>query len=191
VDDAPGESALVRDERAASRVTSDERSALRGPAVARVGRGFWLVTSAVLLLVGAAVLLVSVISTVNDNARLSRLKSHGIPVTVTVTGCFGNLGGSGSNAAGFTCHGSYALKGVRYQELIGSMTTLTRVGTTVRGVVDPSHHDVVVLARAVRTSSTSSGSYVVEGLLAVLIVLLTFLLVRVVRRTAPPHSRNE
>jgi hypothetical protein len=73
---------------------------------------------------------------------------------------------------------------VQYEELIGSLTSLTRSGTVVRGVVDPLHHDAVVLAKAVRMSSTASGSYVIEGILSLVFLLLTWVLVRVARRTA-------
>lgn len=166
------------------RAVPGDTSSLRGPAVAGVGRTFWLVASAVGLLVFAVILIVSFVATVNDNARTSRLKSDGIPVAVTVTECFGNLGGSGSNAANYTCHGRYEVSGVQYEELIGSLTSLTRSGTVVRGVVDPLHHDAVVLAKAVRMSSTASGSYVIEGILSLVFLLLTWVLVRVARRTA-------
>jgi hypothetical protein len=188
VNDVGRDGALAQNPQVNPRDIAEVTTSLRGPAVAGVGRRFWLVVSALGLLIFAVVLVVSFVSTANDNARTSRLKLHGIPVAVTVTQCFGNLGGSGSNAADYTCHGSYRVAGVRYEELIGSMTSFSRPGTIVRGVVDPSRHDAVVLATAVTASSTSSGTFVIESILSLVFLLLTWLFVRVARRTASPRE---
>lgn len=188
VNDVERDDALPQNPEVQPRVSAAATSSLRGPAVAGVGRQFWLVVSALGLVIFAVVLVVSFVSTANDNARISRLKLHGIPVAVSVTECFGNLGGSGSNAADYTCHGSYRVAGVRYEELIGSMTSFSRPGTIVRGVVDPSRHDAVVLATAVSSSSTSSGTFVIESFLSLVFLLLTWLFVRVARRTASPRE---
>ena len=170
------------------RPSGDEASSLRGPVPAEVGRRFWLVASGIVLLVFATVIVASFVSTANSNARIDRLKLHGIPVTVTVAGCFGNLGGSGSNVSSYTCHGRYVVRGVHYEQVIGSLSSFTRAGTTVRGIVDPSRVDSVVLAKAVRTSSASSGAYVIEGILSLVFVGLTLAFVRVARRAPSRRS---
>jgi hypothetical protein len=157
-------------------------TALRGPAAVSVGRTFWLTAGAVGLLVFAVAIVVSVLSASNDNARIERMKTHGIPVSVTVTGCAGNLGGSGSNGAGYTCRGTYAIGRTTYHELIGSMATFAAAGTVVRGVVDPSHEGTVVLASAVASSRASSGAYLRPALLADVLVLLVLAFFRVARR---------
>ena len=53
-----------------------------------------------------------------------------------MTACLGQLGGSGSNAAGYQCRGSFTIDGRHYNEIIPG-TTLLPLGTTVRGVIDP------------------------------------------------------
>jgi len=161
---------------------NDRAASLRGPAPVSVGRRFWLFAGVFGLAVFAVVLVVSFLSVTNDNARIDRMKTRGIPVTITVTSCIGNIGGSGSNSAGYTCRGDYTVGGATYRELIGSMATFFATGTTVRGVVDPSHHGTVVLSSAIRDSSASPSRYVAPGLLSIVLVTLTLALRRVARR---------
>src|SRR5665213_2650707 len=85
----------------------DHVASLRGATAVSVGRRAKLVAGSLGLVALAAVLVVSFLSVTNDNARIDRMKANGIPVTVTVTNCRGNIGGSGSNSAGFTCRGDY------------------------------------------------------------------------------------
>jgi hypothetical protein len=162
----------------------DRVTTLRGPAAVSVGRTFWLVAGAIGLLVFAAALVVSLLSASNDNARIERMKTHGIPVMVMVTGCAGNLGGSGSNGAGYTCRGTYTVGRTTYHETIGSMAKFAATGTEVRGVVDPSHQGTVILATAVTRSKASSGAYLRPGLLAVVFAILLLAYLRVSRRSA-------
>jgi hypothetical protein len=171
-------------------VDTSTSPALRGPDARPIGARFWLVTATLLLCVFAVIIVVSFISAYNDNARIDRLKNHGIAVTVTVTSCVGNIGGSGSNAAGYTCRGSYRVDGVRYVEVIGSKSTPSDTGTQVRGVVDPSRRSTVELTSAVRASSSSLSAYFVPGLLAVLLVIATFALRRR-RRSSTSRSPVE
>lgn len=165
------------------RFASSERVApLRGAAPAGVARRNWLFAAAVLLLLGAVAVAASTISASRDNARIDRLKTHGIAVTVTVSDCRGNLGGSGSNAVDYTCHGTYRVAGATYHEVIASMSRSRPSGTTVRGVVDPSQHSYVVLASALAGTSSSSTVFVVPALLASGLLVAAFVLVRLVRR---------
>jgi hypothetical protein len=90
----------------------------------------------------------------------------------------GNIGGSGSNAAGYTCHGSYRVDGVRYVEIIGSKTTQSPAGTEVRAVADPNRPSTVELASAVARSTSSSSVYVVPSILALVFVVLALALLR-------------
>jgi len=166
------------------RKSDDHVATLRGPAAVSVGRTFWLVAGAIGLLVFGVALVVSLLSVANDNARIDRMKADGIPVMVTVTGCNGNLGGSGSNGAGYTCRGTYSIGHTSYHEQIGSMTTFAATGTPVPGVVDPSHLGSVVLASAVTSSQSSTWAYLRPGLLAVALVILLLAFLRVVRRSA-------
>jgi hypothetical protein len=107
------------------------------------------------------VIVVGFLAAGSDNARTTRLKTQGIHVQVTVVDCIGNLGGSGSNGAGYTCQGTYRADQRTYREVIGSMASFAKPGTVVAGVVDPSHPSTVVVASAVASSSTSATPYVV------------------------------
>jgi len=166
----------------------DHATSLRGAEPASVGRKFWLLSGALGVAIVAAVLAASFISITNDNARIDRLKAHGIPVSVTVVACIGNLGGSGSNGAGFTCRGDYRVGATTYHELIGSMTTFSAPGTAVRAVADPSKHSSVVLASALRTLVASPARYVAPGLLTLVLLALALALLRVARPSKPPRD---
>ena len=73
---------------------------------------------------------------IHSNDQINRLHTQGQPVTVTVTGCLGLLGGSGSNAAGYSCRGTFQLAGQVYREpLPGS--TFYRPGTKVASIAVP------------------------------------------------------
>ena len=158
-----------------------ELSSLRGPEAQRIGGRFWFATGALVLAAFTVAVTVSFISAAHDNSRIQRLKTRGVPAVVTVTNCVGNIGGSGSNASGYTCHGSYRVKGVRYQEIIGSKSTLSPVGSTVQGIADPDRPTTIELASAVARSSTSSSVFVVSSVLALLLVALTLIFLRRLR----------
>lgn len=163
--------------------TSEDRVApLRGPAVVNVGRTPWLVAGALGLLALSAIVVVSFLSAVNDHARLHRLQSAGIDVSIKVLNCTGNIGGSGSNSAGYTCRGSYRVDHVAFNELIGDKTTLSPAGATLSGVVDPAKHSTVVLASAIKNAHASLVNFVTPLVLALLVVVLARALWRVTRR---------
>jgi hypothetical protein len=70
-----------------------------------------------LILATLAVLgVVFVVVGTDKNDQINELKSQGVPVTYVVSKCLGLLGGSGSNAAGYACQGSYIIDGRRYFE---------------------------------------------------------------------------
>jgi len=164
-------------------VIPDDAVVLRGAAPIVVRRRFWHYAGALCLVIFAAILVVSFISIANDNARIHRLRAHGIPVSVTITNCLGNIGGSGSNSAGYTCRGDYTIHAVTYHELIGSMTTFAATGSSVKGVVDPSNYGTVVLAGSVRTSSSSAWRDVTPSLLTLVLLSLSIGLWRSARRS--------
>jgi hypothetical protein len=162
-------------------ISEDRVTSLRGAAAPNIGRNFWLVAGTLVLIVFAAVLVVSLLSVANDNARIDRMKTHGIAVTVTVTNCIGNIGGSGSNVSGYTCHGDYSVAGTDYHEVIGSLTTVAASGAKVHGVVDPSHYSTVELASSVANSKSSSSGYIAPGALVLVLIGLALTLRRVAR----------
>jgi hypothetical protein len=159
---------------------------LRGPEAQRLGGRFWTVVGVLVLVVVAVFIVVSFISAVNDNSRMERLKTHGIPVVVTVTSCTGNIGGSGSNAAGYTCYGRYRVHDERYRAIIGSKTTFSATGTRVHGVADPLHPRTIELTSAVAAWSRSSSVYVMPSVLAGLFIGLALLITRTRRSRSQP-----
>jgi MYXO-CTERM domain-containing protein len=161
-------------------------STLRGPVAQPIGRRFWNVTGILLIAAIVVIVIISFTSAVNDIARINRLKFHGVPVAVTITNCAGNIGGSGSNAAGYTCRGVYAIKGDTYHEIIGSKTTLSAAGSKVRCVADPAQPSTIELASAVTSASPSPTTFVVPSLLALLLLALVGTLLR--RRRLKPRS---
>jgi len=167
-------------------VETTTHASLRGPGARNVDGRFWFVAGAALLAVFAVIIVVSFISATNDNARIDRLKDHGVAVRVTVTSCVGNIGGSGSNAAGYTCHGSYSVHGVRYDEVIGSKTTFSTTGTHVRAIADPERPSTIEVASSVAKSSSSHSVYLVPSLLTLLFLVLSIAL----RRRHSSRSRN-
>lgn len=86
-----------------------------------------LVTSVVVLFVAGA----------EKNAQIDRLHQQGVPVEVTVSGCLGLMGGSGSNLAGYNCRASFALAGRYYSDDVPG-SALYSPGTRLRAVVVPS-----------------------------------------------------
>jgi hypothetical protein len=147
-----------------------------------------LVAAALGLVVFALALVISFVSVTNANARIDRLKTHGIPVTVTVGRCFGNLAGSGSNVAGYQCRGTYRLGHTTYHEPIGYKTTYSPFGSTLRGLVDPSYHNAVSVASAIERTSASDTRYIAPGVLTIVFLALTIVLWRFARRS--PASRG-
>jgi len=107
------------------------------------------------------------------------LRQHGIPVTVTVTGCLGLLGGSGSNPVGYACRGSYVVDGHRYNEPIPG-TALHDPGTRLDGVVAAGDPGLVSTVGLVAAEHPSGRVFVLPGVLVGLLAGL--LLVLGVRR---------
>ncbi|MCU1364018.1 MAG: hypothetical protein JWM55_1846 [Acidimicrobiaceae bacterium] len=170
--------------------THERVASLRGAQAASLGRRFWLRAATVGLVAFAVALALSFASTLNDHARLDRMKAHGVPVVVTVSNCVGNMGGSGSSVAGYVCRGTYDLGGVTYHEIISSMTTFASRGSHVAAIADPSQRGYVALASAVK-SATSAAAFVVLIILTVALLILVALMIRIRRRVrsddAPPR----
>ena len=70
-----------------------------------------------LLLTTLAVLgIVFIAVGINKNDQINELRAQGVPVTYVISKCVGQLGGSGSNVAGYACQGSYRIAGKSYSE---------------------------------------------------------------------------
>jgi hypothetical protein len=112
---APGSPASAAEMAARQAATAGDRMApLRGAGVQVDGRrvGFVLACACVLAL--GILGTVFLVSGINKNSNINRLHHDGVPVTFTVTSCLGLLGGSGSNAAGYSCQGNFTIDGHTY-----------------------------------------------------------------------------
>jgi hypothetical protein len=153
-------------------------SRLRGAGVQIDGRKAGRVLAGLVL--GTLAILVVVFTVVgfDKNRQIDELHSRGVPVTVTVTGCLGLLGGSGSNAAGYSCHGTYALDGHTYDENLPG-NSFHRPGTTVAAVAVPGDPALVSPRSTVESEQASGDVFAVPAvLLAVLLLSVCGLLLR-------------
>jgi hypothetical protein len=129
--------------------------------VARVVIGLCLATLAVLVVVFTVV-------GANKNAQISSLRQHGVKVDVVVTQCRGLMGGSGSNAAGYACQGTFTFGGHRYtQEIPGN--TLYPPGHVIKSVTVP---DDPALVSPISMVNVEHASWRVFILPAVLLIVL-------------------
>jgi hypothetical protein len=152
--------------------TTDQRvGRLRGAGVDDVDPKA-LARFAVLLLVVVLVVLVVVLyaAGARKNAQVTRLRDHGVPVVVTITQCRGELGGSGSNDAGFVCRGAYRLDGRRFVESIPGNIRYDP-GTTVKAVAVPDDPQLVAPVTTVAGEHPSATVYVLPTVLLVVLLV--------------------
>ncbi len=163
---------------------SDRVGALRGAGVsadtARVGR-VAAVLGLTAIVVVAAVLLVA---GVRKNAQIDSLKAHPVPVDLTVTHCLGLMGGSGSNAAGYECTGTYTFAGRHFIEGVPGLV-FHPAGTTVHGIVSDSDPGLFSTTQTVENEHASPVRVLLPALVLVgTLACGAWLLVRLRRRRA-------
>jgi hypothetical protein len=160
---------------------ADRVGQLRGAGVQVDGRRVGQVVIGIVLATLAILAIIFAVVGAHTNQQDDRLHHDGVPVTFTVTGCMGLLGGSGSNAAGYACRGTYALEGHHYREPLPG-TSFHRPGSTVAAIAVPGDPALVSPASIVATEHSSAGVFVLPAILAVVLVLLVALLVVLRRR---------
>lgn len=140
-------------------------------------------------LVGVAVLaVILLVAGFQKNAQINSLRNNGVPVQIKVTGCMGLLGGSGSNAAGYDCRGTFTLDGRTYTENLPGNTLLIP-GTTLRGISVPGDPALVSTPSAVAAQHPSWTVFTVPViLLVVLVAILGMLFVRRRRTRGAPRT---
>jgi len=135
-----------------------------GRRVARVAFGICIATLAVLVVVLS-------VAGAQKNSNITRLKDHGVPVTLTVSHCQGLLGGSGSNDAGYACSGTLSIGGRRYSESIPG-NVLRAPGAAVRAVVVPGNPPLVSTVSTLAGERSSWRVFIVPAVLLVILALL-------------------
>jgi hypothetical protein len=142
----------------------------------------------VLCLVALAVfVIVFTIAGVRKNSQINSLRHDGIRTTVTVSSCTSLMGGSGSNAVGDSCAGTFTLNGRRYTENIPG-TALRKIGSSLPAVVVPTDPALVSPVTTLAGEHTSWKVFILPAILLVVLALLVgaIMLRRRHRATATP-----
>jgi hypothetical protein len=162
----------------------DERLApLRGAGVSASARRVGIY-ALVLAFVGLVVLVVVLfVAGARKNAQIEELHTHGVAVEMTVTTCIGLLGGSGSNGAGYSCHGTFTLAGHTYDDPIPGNAELGP-GQKIAGITVANDPALFTTAALLPTQHTSSSVYVAPIVLSAVlgVVMVVALLWRRRRR---------
>ena len=155
---------------------ADRIGTLRGASVhsdprrlARMALGLVIATLAVLAVV-------FLVAGIHSNDQIDRLHSQGRPVTVTVTGCLGLLGGSGSNAAGDSCSGTYTLNGHTYSERLPG-STFYKPGTRIPALAVPGDPALVSPTTIADAQHSSAGVFVLPAVLGGVFLVLAGIVV--------------
>jgi len=130
-----------------------------------------LATSAVMLGVAGA----------ERNDRIVALEHHGLPVVITVSGCTGLIGGSGSNDAGYACRAAYSVGGRHYQEGIPGDVDYVP-GTRLAAVIDTTDPALVSPTDVLDLEHPSDRVFVLPAALLAAWTVLTCLVVSAGRR---------
>jgi hypothetical protein len=146
-------------------------STLRGAGVdvdlRRVGFAF----AGVCLVTLAVLVVVFYVAAFHSNAQITTLKQRGVPVEITVTKCLGQLGGSGSNAAGYSCTGTITVDSHQYDVNVPD-DALHAPGSRVKAISVPGDPTLVASVRSVATETASWRAFILPTSLLVVLVLL-------------------
>jgi len=160
---APLPSRRVTDE--APRDAGDDRAdveastTLRGAAVSvdpkRAGVVAGVLCVAALVVSG----LVLLVAGAHQNAQITALKTRGQPAEATVVSCLGELGGSGSNGAGYSCRATYRVAGHEYRATLPGMG-FSAPRTKVSIVVDGADPTLISTPRILASQHPSAQVFV-------------------------------
>jgi hypothetical protein len=156
-------------------------SRLRGAGVSVDARRVGQVVVGLCLVALAALVIIFTIAGVNKNSQINQLHHNGVPINVTVSGCAGLLGGSGSNVAGYSCTATFSIHGHRYAESLPG-TAFHRPGALVRAIVVPSDPALVSPVSVESTQHASASVFVLPAVLLVVLVVLAGLVLLLRRR---------
>jgi len=132
----------------------------------------------------AVVAVVLLVAGIQKNAQSDALEHHGVAVDVTVAGCSGLLGGSGSNAAGYRCQGRYTFQGRHYERDIPG-NSLLAAGTVIRGVTTPGDPGLLSTPAMVDAQPASWRVYLAPAILFTVLAIAVVIMVLLRRRRRP------
>jgi len=161
--------------------TNEPLSTLRGAGVNYDARKVGRVVVGLCLVTLLALVVIFTVAGMQKNSQISRLRHNGVPVTVTVTHCLGLMGGSGSNAAGESCSGSFTIHGTRYTESLPG-TAFHQIGATVAATVVPNDPALVSPNNILESEHTTLNVYLLPLILFVVLALLVAIIALVRRR---------
>jgi hypothetical protein len=161
-----------------TRPSNEPIAALRGASASVDPRRAAQIVVGLILATLAVLGVVFIVVGTDKNDQINELKSRGVPVTYVVSKCLGLLGGSGSNAAGYACQGSYLVDGRRYFEnLPGS--SYHAPGDRVAAVSVPSDPTLLSTPAIVASDRASWNVFILPiVLLGAFVLLLCVVLLR-------------
>jgi hypothetical protein len=113
---------------------------------------------------------------------MSNLQKHGVSVSVTVTTCTGELGGSGSNLADYRCVGRFILNGQRFHDTIpGHVFRAT--GSKAEFVTAENNPGLLATPLQVRTEHASWSVFILPFVFLVVLIAFVAVAARRTRRT--------
>jgi hypothetical protein len=172
------------------RPSQEPVSTLRGASVNYDARRVGRIVVGVCLAALLVLVVIFTIAGINKNSQVNRLHQDGVPVTVTITSCLGLMGGSGSNAAGYSCTGAFIIDGKRYSESLPG-TDYHKPNSSLRAIVVPNDPALVTPVSIDKTEHSGLSVFILPGVLLVVLLLLVGLLVVLQRRTrhgVPPSA---
>jgi hypothetical protein len=173
---------------ATTEATEEARVArLRGAGVEVNGRAVATALAMVCVAGMAIAAVLLALSGAHKNAQIATLQRSGVPVTVTVTDCTGQLGGSGSNSAGVSCTGSFTLQGHTYVDAIPG-AQFQAVGSSFQGITVPSDPALLSTPALLRAEQSSWRVYLAPAILGILAVAGVVVMAWRHRRKRPATS---
>jgi hypothetical protein len=146
-------------------------STLRGASVRVDGRRAAQVVVGLIMATLAVLGIVFIMVGVNKNEQINELKDHGVPVTYVVSKCLGLLGGSGSNATGYACQGTYTIDShAFYENLPGS--SLYAPGDRVDAISVRSDPTLLSTPAILKSESASASVFILPAVLLGVCALL-------------------
>ena len=148
------------------------------------GRSVARVAYVAVVLVLTALVVVFAAEAIAHRHRVTQLRTAGVAVQATVTGCVGNATGTGITVSFFTCTATFSLDGATHTAVVHGNSQLLAPGTQLAAVVDP--RDPSTLSTPGAVSGDWAAFVPAAATLAVLVALL--LAGQLVRRRGHRHD---